>query len=123
MIDKMLVEQIIRKIDAVKEKRLPKTCVDSPTQFAWSEEKRKVADTIAALPREELYDLAALMDYGREQSLAGPRRPYTEVREDICRSFKDEDSRHIADHLLKKRDLSGYLRAAMSLFDLDGFKF
>lgn len=114
MIDKMLVEQIIRKIDAVKEKRLPKAGVDSPTQFAWSEEKREVADTIAALPREELYDLAALMDYGREQSLAGSRRPYTEVREDICKGFKDENSRHIANYLLEKRELSAYLRAAMS---------
>lgn len=102
---------------------------EMPENLEWAQEKQSLCKDIANLPDNELLDLLALMDYGRElsQKKAIPNHSdYNKSRQQIVANIpqlNEEIKRNKAIYLLEKRDLSSWLCATLPLFDIEQFEF
>lgn len=97
--------------------------------YQWSQSRIALCEDIAKLSDDELLDLLALMDYGREllQEKTVPNHfDYNKSRQQIVASIphlNEEIKKEKASYLLKNRDLSSWLRATLPLFDISQFEF
>lgn len=97
--------------------------------YQWSQARIDLCEDIAKLPDDELLDLLALMDYGRElsQKKAVPNHSdYNKSRQRIVANIPHLNAKikkEKAIYLLEKRDLSSWLCATLPLFDIGQFEF
>ena len=92
-----------------------------------SESRIKLREFIAALPSDELWDLLALMDYGRE-ILPFHKQPefteFTKFRKNIeTEELTVDNKMNKAAYMLVKRDFSKYLTAVLPIYNFPNFKF
>lgn len=126
MIAKEKVLKVIRDFCEVQNEKAHKEKTgDLLKDLKKSDKEINLRNYISALPYDEVVDLCALMDYGRECDRTGVR----EVRPDMFRQMRKnfiEDhpyDEHLAGYLLAKFRLNRYLRYALALYDegLEGF--
>lgn len=97
--------------------------------YQWSQARIDLCEDIAKLSDDELLDLLALMDYGRElsQKKAVPNHSdYNKFRQQIVANtprLNEKIKKEKAIYLLKNRDLSSWLCATLPLFDIGQFEF
>lgn len=97
--------------------------------YQWSQSRIALCEDIAKLSNDELMDLLALMDYGREltQKKAAPNHSnYKKFRQQIVANIPHlnaKNNKEKAIYLLEKRDLSSWLCATLPLFDIGQFEF
>lgn len=97
--------------------------------YQWSKSRQDLCEEIANLSDNDLLDLLALMDYGREltrSEISPALSSYEVIRQNtmtgtptLSRAIKSEK----AHYLLTISELSSYLRAALPLFDIKEFNF
>ena len=131
-IKKEIVQEIIQKNNETKSyKNLADTefvaIKDiSLESLKWSDSRIALRDFIANLSTEELIDLIALMDYGREHYNMRDKSKnmveFMEKRKNL--NIKTiEEKKYKASYLLGKIYLSEYLQYSLQLFENEDFKF
>lgn len=116
MIEKEKVEKIIRDFyDAELEQQHKVTTGDVVKDFAYGEKKKALLKYVQGLEIDEIIDLCALAECGKE-TLAWNKNcdwnKFSEIRESIC--YSDV----LALDLLKLSRLNNYLRAALKLYEI-----
>lgn len=130
MISKEIVQKIIADNYKVYAEKGAEESEPSPDQSKWSNEKLALKAWMEeSLSNEELFDLVALMVYGRERYDMRDRTPYpaayTKKRKEIEENFSKNKKCEIVNYLLGKGErLSDYLERALPLYpNEDGFAF
>lgn len=97
--------------------------------YQWSQSRIALCEDIVKLSDDELLDLLALMDYGREltQKKAVPNHSdYKKFRQQIVANIShlnEEIKKEKAIYLLKNRDFSSWLCETLPLFNIEQFEF
>lgn len=90
-----------------------------------SDKEMNLHNYISALPYDEIIDLCALMDYGRECEYTGNETARPDMFRQMRKNFLENHpcDEHLANYLLAKFKLNTYLRYALALYDggLEGF--
>ena len=97
-------------------------------KLKWSDSRIKLRDYIIALPTEDLVDLPALIDYGREHYHMNDKSINISEFNDIRKGYEAQinnvdDKKYIVIDLLKNKFLSNYLRYSLPLIEYKEFKF
>lgn len=119
MIKKEKVEKIIQYFyDAELEKKNKVTTGGVVKDFAYGEKKKALLKYVQGLEIDEIIDLCALAECGKE-ALAWNKNcewnKFSEIREGIC--YSDV----LALDLLKLSRLNNYLGAALKLYEIQDF--
>lgn len=127
MITKETVSKIIR--GNTQSKNDSRATQQDGTIYQFSESRKALCRYIANLPTDELLDLLALMEYGRELHQQSATPSYSEYCK-IQKRWQEENpvleqqqKAEKAEYLLAKSELSAYLQAALPIFDLVDFEF
>lgn len=125
MIEKEKVLKIIKDNDESRNET--KELRNNDKVYNWSESRIKLCEFIAALPNDELWDLLALMDYGREILPFHKQPEFTEFikfRKNVeTEELTVDNKKNKAAYMLAKRDFSKYLTAVLPIYNFSDFKF
>lgn len=126
MIEKEKVLKVIQDFCEVQNEKAHKEKIgDLLEDLKKSDKAINLRNYISALPYDEIIDLCALMDYGRECEQNGitVARPdlFGQMRESFFENHPHDE--HLASYLLGKFKLHTYLRYALTLYNerLEGF--
>lgn len=127
MINKEIIEKIILENNLTK---IQTKSIDMESslmeELKWSDERITLRDFIAGLSEDDITDLIALMDYGRElyhmKSERARQKDFMERRQSLGQQIKtDKEKSEKASYLLKNAYLSEYLQQVLQLFENNAF--
>lgn len=123
MISSEIVKKIIADNDNIVEEAQRKVLRKNAgaKDYADSDSRLALRHYIAHLTIEDIIDLCALMDYGRDicndHAVERGFRYFTAVRKDIAFTMKDRSPENIANYLIGKGEkLSEYLAQSLELY-------
>lgn len=122
MIKETQVKEIIRKhsLAQTAQERRAKTG-ELPDDLKYCSEKKALLNYLQELSQDELIDLCALMDYGREctqrETQGDAPELYWQMRNNFFEDHKEDPYLHY--YLLGNARLGIYLRRAVDLYDED----
>lgn len=87
-------------------------------KYQYGEKMKELLNYLKNLSRDEIIDLCALMDYGRECKHKSVSIPDVAMFRQIKKSFLENHSqdKHLANYLLGKSKLNVYLTCAVKLY-------